>query len=44
MNGKKDEAIATEKKALSLAEGEVSGALKKNLESYQDGKLPAVGP
>jgi len=40
MNGKKDEAIATEQKAVNVAEGERQDQLKKSLASYQNGKLP----
>lgn len=43
MNGKKDEAVATEQKAVNLAEGELQGQLKNSLASYQDGKLPELG-
>lgn len=43
MNGKKDEAVATEQKAVNLAEGELQVQLKNSLASYQDGKLPELG-
>jgi thiol-disulfide isomerase/thioredoxin len=40
MNGKKEAAIATEKKAVDLAEAGQAEAYKLNLKSYQNGKLP----
>jgi len=40
MNGKKDEAIATEQKAVDAAPPAQAEPLKMNLKSYQDGKLP----
>ena len=42
MNGKTNEAIATEQKALDIAPDEQKGFLKKFLTSYQEGKLPKV--
>jgi thiol-disulfide isomerase/thioredoxin len=42
MTGKKSEAIATQEKAVSLAEGQMKAALQKNLDSYKDGKLPPL--
>jgi hypothetical protein len=42
MNGKKAEAIATEQKAVNLADADKQSGFKKNLKSYQDGKLPDV--
>ncbi len=43
MNGKKDKAIATEQKAVDLAEGDRKEALSRNLKSYQAGTLPKPG-
>jgi tetratricopeptide (TPR) repeat protein len=40
MNGKKEEAAATEKKAMDLADAEQQSEYKKTLQSYQSGKLP----
>jgi len=40
MNGKKQEAIATEQKAMDLSEGARKDAFKATLTSYQNGKLP----
>lgn len=40
MQGKKDEAIALEGKAVSLADGEEKDALQKSLDSYKKGELP----
>lgn len=40
MNGKKDEAIATEQKAVNVADGQRQDELRKTLASYQEGKLP----
>jgi thiol-disulfide isomerase/thioredoxin len=42
LQGKKDEAIALQKKAVSLADGDMKDDLKKTLESYEAGKLPAA--
>jgi thiol-disulfide isomerase/thioredoxin len=42
MNGKTNEAVATEQKALDIAPDEQKGFLKKFLTSYQDGKLPDI--
>jgi hypothetical protein len=42
MNGKKEEAIATQQKAVNLAEAEQATELKATLQSYKDGKLPDV--
>lgn len=42
MNGKKQEAIASEQKAVDLSEGEQQDALKARLKSYQDGKMPGM--
>ena len=42
-NDKKKEAIATEQKALAVAEpGQQADVIKANLKSYQDGKLPEM--
>jgi len=41
MNGKKDEAIATERKALELADADRKEALSSTLRSYQAGTLPS---
>src|SRR6185437_5904362 len=40
MNGKKEEAIATEQKAVDLSEGARKEELAATLKSYQAGKLP----
>jgi len=40
MNGKTNEAVATEQKALDIAPDEQKGFLKEFLTSYQEGKLP----
>jgi hypothetical protein len=40
MNGKKQEAIATEQKAVDLTEAGRQETMKATLKSYQDGKLP----
>ena len=40
MNGKTNEAVATEQKALDIAPDEQKAFLKKFLTSYQEGKLP----
>jgi predicted Zn-dependent protease len=40
MNGKKDQAIATEKMAVAAADADQGEPLKANLKSYQDGILP----
>jgi len=40
MNGKTNEAVATEQKALDIAPDEQKGFLKKFLTSYQEGQLP----
>ena len=42
MNGKTNEAVATEQKAVSLAEGPVKNQLQQLLTSYQQGKLPGA--
>jgi thiol-disulfide isomerase/thioredoxin len=42
MNGKKEQAIATEQKALDLASPEQAAELRANLKSYQAGKLPGM--
>jgi len=42
MNGKTNEAVATEQKALDLASDEQKAFLKKFLASYQEGKLPEI--
>ncbi len=42
MNGKKKEAIATQQKAIEVAEADEREQLQKTLASYQDGKLPEV--
>lgn len=43
MNGRKKEAIATQQKAVDLAEGEAKEKFEESLASYKAGKLPAVG-
>jgi thiol-disulfide isomerase/thioredoxin len=43
MNGKKDDAIATEQKAVDVADADRQDILKATLKSYQDGKLPGGG-
>jgi len=40
MNGKKEQAIATEKMAVGAADADQAEQLKATLKSYQDGKLP----
>ena len=40
MNGKTNEAVATEQKAVNLAEGPVKERLQQFLAGYQQGKLP----
>jgi thiol-disulfide isomerase/thioredoxin len=40
MNGKKDEAIASEEKALKLVEGPEKDVIQKTLDSYKKGELP----
>lgn len=40
MQGKKDEAIAIQQKAVAVAQGEGKETLEKTLASYRDGKLP----
>ena len=40
VNGKKDQAIATQEKALKLAEDDAKDQFRKTLDSYKDGKLP----
>ncbi len=40
LQGKKDEAVATQEKALSVAEGDMKESLDETLKSYKDGKLP----
>jgi len=42
MNGKTNEAVATEQKALDIAPDEQKAFLKKFLASYQEGKLPEI--
>jgi thiol-disulfide isomerase/thioredoxin len=42
MQGKKDEAIKLETKAVGLANDDMKEQLQKTLDSYKDGKLPAV--
>jgi hypothetical protein len=42
MNGKTNEAIATEQKALDIAPDEQKVYLKKFLASHQEGKLPEI--
>jgi thiol-disulfide isomerase/thioredoxin len=42
LQGNKDEALTLQKKAVSLAEGDMKDELQKSLESYQAGKLPAA--
>jgi thiol-disulfide isomerase/thioredoxin len=43
MNGKAQEAIATQQKAIELADAQSGGELKLSLASYQAGKLPDGG-
>lgn len=43
MEGKKDQAIRAEEKAVELAEGNVKGSLQKTLETYKKGQLPGAG-
>ncbi|HXP62933.1 MAG TPA: redoxin family protein [Dongiaceae bacterium] len=40
MQGKKDKAVELEEKALALAPEEQRAMMRKNLDSYKDGKLP----
>ena len=40
MQGKKDDAIQTQEKAVKLAEGDGKANLQKTLDSYKEGKLP----
>lgn len=42
MAGKKDDAIKTQTDAIALADGAVKQELQKNLDSYKEGKLPAL--
>ena len=42
MQGKHDEAIKTQEKAIGLAEGDGKQSMEKTLESYKKGKLPAA--
>ena len=42
MNGKTNEAVATEQEAVQIAPDEMKGYLKKFLEDYQQGKLPEL--
>lgn len=42
MNGKKDEAVATQTKAVKLADDDNRKELQANLDSYKAGKLPAA--
>ena len=42
MQGKKDDAIALEEKAVNLAEGRDKETLQKTLDSYKKGELPKV--
>jgi thiol-disulfide isomerase/thioredoxin len=42
MQGKHDEAIKTQEKAVSLAQGQGKQTMEKTLDSYKDGKLPKV--
>jgi thiol-disulfide isomerase/thioredoxin len=42
MQGKKDEAIEMQEKAVAVAQGEGKETLEKTLASYKDGKLPAA--
>ena len=42
LNGKTNEAILTEQKAVDAESTESKSALKKCLEAYQQGKLPAL--
>jgi thiol-disulfide isomerase/thioredoxin len=40
MQGKKEQAVETQQKAVDLAEGDMKDALQKTLDSYKEGKLP----
>ena len=40
MQGKKDQAVELQQKAISLSEGDAKEALQKTLDSYKEGKLP----
>jgi len=42
MQGKKQEAIKLQEKAVKLAEGDMKKSLEKSLESYKKGELPAA--
>jgi thiol-disulfide isomerase/thioredoxin len=42
LQGKKDRAIELQEKAVKLAEGNLKGNLQNTLDSYKEGKLPAV--
>ncbi len=44
MNGKKSQAVATEKRAVELAEGKDKEGFAKSLELYKQGKLPEIHP
>jgi len=43
LSGKLQEAVATQQKAIEVADAQGRGELKVSLASYQAGKLPAVG-
>jgi len=43
MQGKKDEAIEMQEKAVAASQGEGKETLEKTLASYKEGKLPAAG-
>jgi len=42
LQGKKDEAVKTQEKAVSIAEGDKKEDMEKSLSSYKEGKLPAA--
>ena len=42
LQGKKDKAIELQEKAVSVSEGPMKEQLQKTLDSYKEGKLPAV--
>jgi thiol-disulfide isomerase/thioredoxin len=42
MNGKKDKAIETMEKAVTLAQGNAKAEFQKTLDSYKEGKLPKI--
>jgi hypothetical protein len=42
MSGKEKEAVATQQRAVEIAEGRMKANLEKTLASYKEGKLPAA--